>query len=384
MKKNLHRIFVVVVTAILLSSFVAIAAPSTQAKAPVVSPQAIAAAKNQLAVQLGVIKLGLGKSAKNLTQAQLQTALAAGTQELNGQGEKVSASILQQATLAALQSPITSQALGLDVTKITPAAIVAAATQINSSIATPALARAAVRASMAFATDNQGISHPLFGLQPDTSSLPPNADKATVEALNNQTKTAQLQNAASAEGEVLTAALQGIDPQIKPGTIAKISPQDPNYSKIVATIAAISSASINGLGNINIGSVLDPLYGKTIPNIKALMISLISTSEGLINLTPPTGANGQPGESPILTAVKQGALEAAPTLNSAIAGIAQGDASSTTTSGNKQQNAGNSGSAGTPGGGAGGVPGLGTFGLGNGGGGSPTPTPAPVTSTTGA
>ncbi len=427
MKNNLHKIILAVATILLSSAVSATAAPQAPAKAPAVSPQAIAMAKNQLAVQLGAIKLGLvkpGQSAKNLNPAQITAALAAGTLEMT-QG-KVPAGLLQQATLAALQTPITAPLLGLDPTKISAAAIVSAAAQSNPAVATPAIARAAVTASMTVIPDNKGVNHPLFGSQPDTSTLPPNADRATIQALNAQTKSIQLQAAASAEGAVLTAALQNIRPDIQPGSSVKIAPQDPNYAKITQTIAAISSASISGLGNFNIGATPDPMYGKTAPNVQALTINLVTASESLVNLTPPTGVNGQPSVNPVLTAVAQGASQAAPTVTSAIStGVAQGAYSSyassatasgqtpvsptqfasqnasqiatslnnagipatvasvtsavtgatgttgTTTAGNGSQNGNQNGSqnttgtssTGTPGSQGGGVPGLGTFGL---------------------
>ncbi|MEI6321831.1 MAG: hypothetical protein WCP60_01855 [bacterium] len=326
MKNNLRKIILAATTILLSSAVVVTAAPPAPAKAPAVSPQAIAMAKNQVAVQLGAIKLGLvkpGQSAKNLNPAQIAAALAAGTLAMT-QG-KVPVGQLQQATLAALQTPITAPLLGLDPTKISAAAIVSAAAQSNPAVATPVIAKAAVVASMTFIPDNKGVNHPIFGAQPDTTALPPNADRATIQALNAQTKSTQLQAAASAEGVVLTAALQNIRPDIQPGSSVKIAPQDPNYAKITQAIAAISSASISGLGNFNVGATPDPLYGKTAPNVQALTINLVTASESLVNLTPPTGANGQPSVNPVLTAVAQGASQAAPTVTSAITtGVAVG------------------------------------------------------------
>ena len=431
-----HKLFgtFVLLATLLFSPMGAFSAPANAPKASAPSPQAIALAKNQVAVQLGAMKLGLvkpGQSAQNLTPAQLQAALSAGTQAMTG--GNLPAAQLQQATLAALQSPISAPALGLDPAKISPAAIVAASTQINPAVATPAIAKAAVTASMAFTGDSKGINHPVFGPQPDTSSLPAGAGKEAIQALNAQTKSAQIQSAATAEGTVLTAALQNINPNIKPGTTVQLAASDPNYSKIQSAIAAISSASISGLGNFNVGSTSDLIYGKTAPNIQALTISLVSTSQGLVSL-----ANTANGANPVLTAVAQGASQAAPTVTSAISsGIAQGAYSSyaaaataagqtptsptqfasqnsgqiatslnnagipatpasvtagitapTTNNGNQngqgqngQGNTGNTGntgnsSSGTPGGGFGGVPGLGTFGLSPGG-------SSPVTNTQG-
>ena len=285
------------------------------------SAQSIALAKNQVAVQLGAIKLGLvkpGQSAKNLNPAQIAAALAAGTVAMtNG---NIPAAQLQQATLAALQSPITAPLLGLNPAKISAAAIVAAAAQSNPAVATPAVAKAAVAASMTFTPDSKGINHPLFGPQPDTSGLPAGAGQQAIQALNAQTKAAQLSNAAAAESVVLTAALQSINPNIKPGTTIQMAASDPNYKKIQSAIAAISSASISGLVNINVGSEPDPLYGKTVPNVKALTISLVLTSQSLVSLE-----SGPDGANPVLTAVAQGASQAAPTLGGAIStGVAQG------------------------------------------------------------
>ena len=190
----------VAIATLLLFPMAVFGAPANAPKSAAPSAQSIAAAKAQVAVQLGAMKLGLvkpGQSANNLTPAQLQAALSAGTQAMSG--GKLPASQLQQATMAALQSPISAPSLGLDPAKISPAAIVAASTQINPAVATPAIAKAAVTASMAFTGDTKGINHPVFGPQPDTSSLPAGAGNEAIQALNAQTKSAQIQSAATAE-----------------------------------------------------------------------------------------------------------------------------------------------------------------------------------------
>lgn len=160
-----------------------------------------AQSRNQVAVQLGAIKLGLlkpGQTASQMTPVQLKAALTAGLLALNADalGNNPSAAIpsalLLEATLNALKFPVLAPSLGLDLTQVTPAQIVAVATQRNPQLA-QALITAAVAATMSHTTDTQGIIHPVFGPQPTLPSGENGA--AAVSALNSITEDQQVKNA---------------------------------------------------------------------------------------------------------------------------------------------------------------------------------------------
>ena len=160
-----------------------------------------AQSRNQVAVQLGAIKLGLlkpGQKVSQLTPVQLKAALTAGLLALdadalgNNPSAAIPSALLLEATLNALKFPVLAPSLGLDLTQVTPAQIVAVATQRNPQLA-QALITAAVAATMSHTTDTQGIIHPVFGPQPTLPSGENGA--AAVSALNSITESQQVKNA---------------------------------------------------------------------------------------------------------------------------------------------------------------------------------------------
>ena len=294
---------------------------------------------NELAVQLGAIKLGLvkaGESAANLTPQQLKQAVAAGQNALNAISIGSSAitpenrAMLLQATLAALNNPITAPSRGLDPPKTTPAAIVAAVTQRVPELAS-GLVTAAVAASMAHTVDANGIVHPAFGPQPSDADIKAAGNNPKdILKLNANTESDQRRNASEAARVNLLATLKANAVSLNV-PINKMTPAD---AKLLAAVTAqITQNAVNGLGGSDqsAGPTITGLYGKTDANVISVTQQLAVSTTEFYKTIMPASENSivSLAKSPILSTlvggVVAGAVTSAPASVEAIAtGVTQG------------------------------------------------------------
>ena len=294
---------------------------------------------SEVAVQLGALKLGLvkpGESAASLTPQQLKQALSVGQGALNAISIGSSANtpenraLLQQATLAALKNPVTAPSLGLDPTKTSPAAIVAAITQRIPELA-PSLVTAAVTASMAHSTDANGIVHPVFGSQPSAADIKAAGNTpADVAKLNAKTVVEQRINASESARINLLATLKAnaISMNLP---VDKVTPAD---AKTLAAIASqITQSAVNGLtgSEQSAGPTTAGLFGKTDANVVSVTQQLAVSTTEFYKTIMPASENSivSLSKSPILSSlvggVVSGAVTAAPSSVQAVAtGVTQG------------------------------------------------------------
>ena len=333
MKKNFFSKTLILGGALLLSAMV------LPCKVSAVQGTQYSSKNSEISVQLGALKLGLvkpGESAASLTPQQLKQALSVGQGMLNAisigssSNTPENRALLQQAALAALKNPVTAPSLGLDPTKTSPAAIVAAITQRIPELA-PSLVTAAVAASMAHTTDPNGIVHPVFGSQPSAADIKAVGNTpADIAKLNAKTVSEQRINASESARVNLLATL-------KANAISMNLPLDkvtPTEAKTLASIASqITQSAVNGLigSDQNAGQTTAGLYGKTDANVVSVTQQLAVSTTEFYKTIMPASENSivSLSKSPILSAlvggVISGAVTAAPSSVQAVAmGVTQG------------------------------------------------------------